>query len=86
MIIAVSPGDTRASSASRRPGSEARSRSPSFSKSSWKTTRGSRKPHNPFASQTTIRSTFVCGRMGSTFSSCSSFSTKMTRASECSRR
>ena len=82
MIIAVSSGATPASVRSSRPGSATRSASPSFSKSSWRTTRGSLKPHSPLASQTTIRSTRVCGRMGSTFSSCSSFSTKITRASE----
>ena len=86
MIIAVSSGETWASRSSSRRGAALRSASPSFSKSSWKTTRASWKPHSPLGSQTTIRSTRVRARMGSTFSSCSSFSTKITRASECSSR
>ena len=82
MIIALSSGLIAAIASSTRPWYVSRNVFPCFRKSSKKITRSSEKPQSPFASQTTTRSTRVSPRTGSTFSSCSSFSTKHSLASE----
>ena len=86
MIIAVSAGPIAARRSSTAAGWDSANVVPCFRKSSKKLTRSSVKPQSPFASQTTMRSSFVSPAIARILSSCSSFSTKMSRASEWFRR